>query len=73
MIRDTMMLALVGQKIWMTPHMDQLFEAGMKFNYFYANSPVCSPRGHLCLPDYIQTTQECLALSEHMQIIAGDF
>jgi arylsulfatase A-like enzyme len=32
-----------GAKDLDTPHMDQLFEAGMKFNYFYANSPVCSP------------------------------
>jgi arylsulfatase A-like enzyme len=27
----------------MTPNMNSLFEEGMKFNYFYANSPVCSP------------------------------
>jgi arylsulfatase A-like enzyme len=32
-----------GAKDLVTPHMDQLFEAGMKFNFFYANSPVCSP------------------------------
>ena len=26
-----------------TPHMDQLIENGMRFDRFYANSPVCSP------------------------------
>lgn len=26
-----------------TPHIDKLFEKGMKFNQFYANSTVCSP------------------------------
>lgn len=36
-------VAACGAKDLVTPHMDQLFDAGMKFNYFYANSPVCSP------------------------------
>lgn len=36
-------VAACGAKDLVTPHMDQLFKEGMKFNFFYANSPVCSP------------------------------
>jgi len=32
-----------GASDLVTPSMDLLFDSGMKFNYFYANSPVCSP------------------------------
>ena len=32
-----------GAEDLVTPNMDLLFEDGMKFNFFYANSPVCSP------------------------------
>lgn len=36
-------VAACGATDLVTPNMDKLFAAGMKFNYFYANSPVCSP------------------------------
>ena len=36
-------VAECGARDLVTPHMDQLFTEGMRFNYFYANSPVCSP------------------------------
>ena len=36
-------VAACGAKDLVTPNMDKLFEEGMKFDYFYANSPVCSP------------------------------
>lgn len=36
-------VAACGAIDLLTPHMDQLFHEGMKFDYFYANSPVCSP------------------------------
>jgi len=36
-------VAACGAQDMVTPHMDQLFTEGMKFNHFYANSPVCSP------------------------------
>jgi len=36
-------VAACGAKDLVTPNMDQLFHDGMKFNFFYANSPVCSP------------------------------
>ena len=36
-------VAACGATDLVTPNMDKLFEDGMKFNYFYANSPVCSP------------------------------
>ncbi len=32
-----------GAKDLKTPQLDAMAEAGMKFRYFYANSPVCSP------------------------------
>ncbi|MBF12574.1 MAG: N-acetylgalactosamine 6-sulfate sulfatase [Flavobacteriaceae bacterium] len=32
-----------GLKDLMTPNIDMLREDGMRFNYFYTNSPVCSP------------------------------
>lgn len=36
-------VAACGATDLLTPNMDKLFADGMKFNYFYANSPVCSP------------------------------
>ena len=36
-------VAACGATDLVTPNMDKLFSHGMKFNYFYANSPVCSP------------------------------
>lgn len=36
-------VAACGATDMITPHMDQLFSEGLKFDYFYANSPVCSP------------------------------
>ncbi|MCG8309309.1 MAG: sulfatase-like hydrolase/transferase [Cytophagales bacterium] len=36
-------VAACGAEDMLTPNMDLLFREGMKFNYFYANSPVCSP------------------------------
>jgi arylsulfatase A-like enzyme len=46
-----------GTKDLRTPHIDQLAKAGMRFDYFYANSPVCSPtRASLMTgryPDYV--------------------
>ncbi len=36
-------VAACGASDLVTPNMDGLFQEGMKFNFFYANSPVCSP------------------------------
>src|SRR6185437_9602273 len=36
-------LACYGAKDMRTPHIDALVGRGMRFNYFYANSTVCSP------------------------------
>jgi len=36
-------VASCGATDLVTPNMDNIFADGMKFNYFYANSPVCSP------------------------------
>ncbi len=36
-------VAACGATDLVTPNMDKLFQEGLKFNYFYANSPVCSP------------------------------
>lgn len=36
-------LSSYGAKDLKTPQLDAMAEAGMKFRYFYANSPVCSP------------------------------
>ena len=36
-------VAACGAEDLVTPNMDNLFQQGMKFDYFYANSPVCSP------------------------------
>jgi len=36
-------VAACGAKDLVTPSMDNLFSDGMKFEYFYANCPVCSP------------------------------
>lgn len=36
-------VAACGAKDLVTPSMDRLFNDGMKFDYFYANCPVCSP------------------------------
>jgi arylsulfatase A-like enzyme len=46
-----------GTKDIRTPQIDQLAKSGMRFDYFYANSPVCSPtRASLMTgryPDYV--------------------
>src|SRR6056297_1375779 len=48
-------LSVTGGKDIYTPHIDKLFEKGMKFTSFYANCTVCSPtRASLmtgCYPD----------------------
>ncbi|MFW5822790.1 MAG: sulfatase [Tangfeifania sp.] len=48
-------LSINGGKDIYTPHIDRLFQKGMKFNSFYANCTVCSPtRASLmtgCYPD----------------------
>ena len=48
-------LSVNGGKDIKTPHIDKLFEKGMKFNNFYSNCTVCSPtRASLmtgCYPD----------------------
>jgi arylsulfatase A-like enzyme len=48
-------LSINGGKDIYTPHIDKLFEKGMKFTSFYANCTVCSPtRASLmtgCYPD----------------------
>jgi arylsulfatase A-like enzyme len=36
-------LSASGAKDVRTPHLDALFAAGMRFDRFYSNSPVCSP------------------------------
>jgi arylsulfatase A-like enzyme len=36
-------VATCGADDLVTPNMDNMFNEGMKFNYFYANCPVCSP------------------------------
>ena len=36
-------LSCYGAEDLRTPHIDGLFERGMRFDAFYANSPVCSP------------------------------
>ena len=36
-------VAACGATDLVTPNMDNLFDDGLKFNYFYANCPVCSP------------------------------
>ena len=36
-------LSSYGAEDMETPHIDALMQAGMRFNQFYANSPVCSP------------------------------
>ena len=36
-------LGIQGAKDIKTPHIDQLFNEGMRFDNFYANCPVCSP------------------------------
>ena len=36
-------LSSYGAKDLRTPHVDKLMEAGMRFDSFYANCPVCSP------------------------------
>lgn len=36
-------LSVMGAPDLKTPHIDALFESGMRFDSFYANCPVCSP------------------------------
>ncbi|HCQ32740.1 MAG TPA: N-acetylgalactosamine 6-sulfate sulfatase, partial [Verrucomicrobiales bacterium] len=36
-------LSSYGARDLQTPHIDSLMEAGMRFDSFYANCPVCSP------------------------------
>lgn len=36
-------LACCGAPDLVTPHLDRFFQRGMRFDNFYANSPVCSP------------------------------
>ncbi|MFP6884805.1 MAG: sulfatase-like hydrolase/transferase, partial [Roseibacillus sp.] len=36
-------LSSYGAKDLKTPHIDKLMAAGMRFDSFYANCPVCSP------------------------------
>ena len=38
-----------GNKIIRTPHLDAMAKAGLKFNRFYAASPVCSPTRGSCI------------------------
>ena len=50
-------LSSYGAKDLQTPHIDRLMTAGMRFDNFYANCPVCSPtRASLlsgCYPDMV--------------------
>jgi len=39
----------MGNKLIRTPHLDAMAEAGVRFNRFYAASPVCSPTRGSCL------------------------
>lgn len=39
----------MGNKLVRTPHLDAMAEAGLRFNRFYAASPVCSPTRGSCL------------------------
>ena len=38
-----------GNKIVKTPNLDQMSETGLRFDRFYASSPVCSPTRGSCL------------------------
>lgn len=38
-----------GHPVLRTPHLDQMAEEGLRFNRFYASSPVCSPTRASCL------------------------
>lgn len=38
-----------GNTVIRTPHLDEMAQAGLKFNRFYAQAPVCSPTRGSCL------------------------
>ncbi len=40
---------VTGNKIILTPHLDAMAKAGLKFNRFYAAPPVCSPTRGSCV------------------------
>ncbi len=45
-------LSSYGATDMQTPHIDEIMDAGMRFDQFYANSPVCSPTRAALLTGY---------------------